>query len=166
MTRQRPMIIRIEESWGGPGFETRVTDNETAYSIGFMGNGNLAVRACTIKEGIIHFDHNPMRGISINLKESKYEAWGLNPSDINQVFSLLKPEETSSIFKIRELLAALEHEQWSHWTKYFFSNLKSENIARWTRQAETPYKDLDEPEKDSDRDWADKVLGIVLRGSP
>jgi hypothetical protein len=59
---------------------------------------------------------------------------------------------------LREELAALEHEQWAHWTKYMLDNLTEENIARWRKQIDTPYSELSEKEKDSDRVWADKVI--------
>ena len=62
---------------------------------------------------------------------------------------------------LREQLAALEHEQWAHWTRYLLDNLTPENAERWRRQCETPYDQLTEAEKASDRAWADKVLAIV-----
>lgn len=62
---------------------------------------------------------------------------------------------------LQEKLAALEHVQWSHWTRYMLNNLTSENIERWTRQTITKYEDLSEKEKDSDREWAKKVMFIV-----
>jgi hypothetical protein len=40
-------------------------------------------------------------------------------------------------------------------------NFTPENIVRWRRQIATPYAALSEREKDSDREWADKVLEIV-----
>ena len=82
----------------------------------------------------------------------------------------------------REALAALEHDQWAHWTKHMLEVLKPviglgfyearehgmenhpgvtkgrEALERWTRQVNTPYADLSEKEKDSDRAWADRVL--------
>jgi hypothetical protein len=64
--------------------------------------------------------------------------------------------------KLVEELAALEHLQWSHWTKYMLENLTPENIERWKKQIETPYEELDEKEKESDRKWARKVLGVTL----
>lgn len=63
--------------------------------------------------------------------------------------------------KRREKLAELEHEQWATWTKYFLDNLTDENMARWKKQIETPYSELTEKEKESDREWADKVLAIL-----
>lgn len=62
-----------------------------------------------------------------------------------------------------EQLAALEHEQWIHWTKYMLDNLTSENIERWKRQIQTPYSELSEKEKESDRRWARKAIDILGR---
>lgn len=63
--------------------------------------------------------------------------------------------------ELREKLAELEHRQWAHWTRYMLDNLSLENIERWKRQLETPYNELPEIEKDSDRVWADKVLEVL-----
>lgn len=75
--------------------------------------------------------------------------------------------------KIREKLAELEHKQWVHWWNY--QNKKLRNITnmsmdewykqqdiykQWKRLAQTPYSQLTEKEKESDRKWADKVLVI------
>ncbi len=81
---------------------------------------------------------------------------------------------------LRERIAALEHEQWSQWTRYFQVKLKEIIeyeagpaawnrieadlvMQRWIRQMETSYADLTEKEKDSDREWADKVLALIQR---
>jgi len=61
----------------------------------------------------------------------------------------------------REKLSDLEHQQWAHWTKYMLDNLTPENIKRWKEQIETPYNQLTDKEKDSDRAWADKVIEII-----
>jgi hypothetical protein len=61
----------------------------------------------------------------------------------------------------RERLAALEHNQWTHWTRYMLDNLTPENIERWRRQIATPYAELSEREKESDRQWADLVLAAL-----
>jgi hypothetical protein len=60
-----------------------------------------------------------------------------------------------------ETLAALEHEQWAHWTSYMLDNLTPVNIARWRKQAQTSYPDLTESEKESDRKWARIVLSAL-----
>ena len=67
---------------------------------------------------------------------------------------------------LREALADLEHRQWAHWTRYMLDNMMPENIARWRSQIETPYVDLTEAEKDSDRVWADKVLALIDTPAP
>ena len=60
-----------------------------------------------------------------------------------------------------EELAALEHEQWAHWTKYMLENLTDEDIERWKKQIQTPYSELSEKEKESDRKWARKVFTLL-----
>lgn len=74
---------------------------------------------------------------------------------------------------LREELAELEHIQWSHWEKYRQERLyelseinsisfdkHNEQITNWKRLRNTDYKDLTEKEKESDRNWADKVIII------
>ena len=60
-----------------------------------------------------------------------------------------------------EKLSALEHDQWAHWTKYMLANMTPENIKQWKRQIETPYAKLTEKEKNSDREWANKVVAVL-----
>lgn len=76
---------------------------------------------------------------------------------------------------LKEEIADLCHDQWSGWMKYLFSKChpsKSEKgalvipewaVKRWKRQTETPYKDLSEEEKDSDRTEADKFLLALIK---
>ena len=71
----------------------------------------------------------------------------------------------------REKLAELAHEQWAGWIRYMFSKChesrKGELVIpqwaaeRWTRQAQTKYKDLPNNEQASDRVEADKVLEVL-----
>ena len=69
-----------------------------------------------------------------------------------------KKEESDDLL---EQLSALEHEQWAHWTKYMLESLTADNIARWKEQIETSYENLSDKEKESDREWARKVLKIT-----
>ena len=62
-----------------------------------------------------------------------------------------------------ERLAALEHEQWAHWTDYMLANSSPENVKRWVLQCAKPYDELSETEKRSDRDWALKVIKVLQR---
>ena len=71
---------------------------------------------------------------------------------------------------MREELAEVQHEIWSHWMKYLFSQcvraddgwtIPSEKVTRWVRQINTPYSELSEKEKGSDREQADKILAVL-----
>lgn len=74
----------------------------------------------------------------------------------------------------REHLAEYAHEAWSGWMRYLFDKsihttegtiiIPEWAAQRWTRQATTPYTELPESEKESDRAEADKMLAI-MRGS-
>ena len=69
---------------------------------------------------------------------------------------------------LRELLAALEHDRWSGWEKYrekvaHRQHASGEpNLKRWYRQRDTPYEQLTEAEKESDRAEADRTLALVV----
>jgi hypothetical protein len=69
-----------------------------------------------------------------------------------------------------EKLADLEHKQWSIWMTWLFSISKSkgsdvtqrtERWRQWRREANTPYSQLSEREKDSDREFARRVLKVL-----
>ena len=60
-----------------------------------------------------------------------------------------------------EQLAAEEHERWSAWMRWMFSNWTEENIARWKLQMVTDYTDLPEHSKESDRKEARKTLKVM-----
>jgi hypothetical protein len=73
--------------------------------------------------------------------------------------------------EMREKLAGYAHESWSGWMKYLFEKSQKNAdgtvtipkwaVDRWERQAATPYCELPETEKISDRDEADKMLKIT-----
>lgn len=70
-----------------------------------------------------------------------------------------------------EELANKEHESWSNWMQYLFdvSNENSvgqviippEYVERWKRQVKTPYSELSEREKESDRKEVYKIIPII-----
>lgn len=72
---------------------------------------------------------------------------------------------------IREQLAEYAHEAWSGWMRYLFEKtievgdgceeIQREQVERWKRQMNTPYSELPENEKESDRQEADKMLAIL-----
>lgn len=70
-----------------------------------------------------------------------------------------------------EIVAAECHKQWSGWTEHLLSKtneLPSGNLilgqewkARWMKQVNTPYAELSESEKESDRREARKILAAL-----
>ena len=67
--------------------------------------------------------------------------------------------------KLLEKLAELEHEQWSHiiWylNKEHMLSLGKWMSAYYLTLIKKPYSELSEAKKESDREWARKVLKIV-----
>ena len=81
--------------------------------------------------------------------------------------------------ELREALAAYAHESWSGWMEYLFTKCRTslhsfltgprsettiihqDQVLRWKRQMQTPYADLSEKEKESDREQADKILALL-----
>jgi hypothetical protein len=71
-----------------------------------------------------------------------------------------------------EQLAAVEHERWAHWQQYVHDQcerqddgslvIPAELAARGQSQIETPYTELSEREKDSDREQVRRYLPVVL----
>jgi len=85
-----------------------------------------------------------------------------------------------NIEEFREKLAALCHDQWVHWMSYLFSKCANELddyvfsrtptgnkiilrslVEHWQKQMQTPYAELSEKEKESDREQADKFLEVI-----
>jgi hypothetical protein len=70
-----------------------------------------------------------------------------------------------------EQLAAVEHERWSHWQRYVHSKcvrqpdgsllLPADLVARWEKQIDTKYAELDDHEKESDREQVRKYLPLI-----
>ena len=61
-----------------------------------------------------------------------------------------------------EILADIEHERWSSWMCHQFENWTDENIERWKTQMVTPYNDLPEHSKESDRNEVRKTLVAII----
>lgn len=69
-------------------------------------------------------------------------------------------------------LAAIEHERWAHWQRYVHEHcerqqdgsllIPAELAARWEAQIETPYVELTEREKDSDREQVRRYLPVII----
>lgn len=74
-----------------------------------------------------------------------------------------------------ERLAGVQHEIWSHWMRYMFSvcvqhtdgsyTIPSEEAKRWQYQMDTPYTELSEEEKQSDREQALRMISMLGKNS-
>jgi hypothetical protein len=72
-----------------------------------------------------------------------------------------------------ETLAAIEHERWSHWQRYVHGKcipqsdgallIPAEFVKRWEKQTVTPYSELTDTEKESDREQVRKYLPVIIR---
>ena len=76
--------------------------------------------------------------------------------------------------ELREELANFIHEVWAHWTGYMLGEIctdvppkvaefvqETSCVKRWHGQIETPYAELSEKEKDSDRVFANTLLNLL-----
>jgi hypothetical protein len=77
------------------------------------------------------------------------------------------------IDELVEELAAIEHARWAKWQQYLHGKaqpradgslvIPSELVRRWEHQIETPYSELSEKEKESDREQVRAYLDIIKR---
>lgn len=75
---------------------------------------------------------------------------------------------------MNEDIANKTHEVWSDWMRHLFGKCKinedgtatipKEDVERWMRQMNTPYEDLSEEEKQSDRDVFKKYYQELVEG--
>ena len=63
-----------------------------------------------------------------------------------------------------EILAAIEHNQWVHWSKNLAKtgDVAPERVERW-KTLWVPYAELPDAEKEEDRYWARTVLDAIAR---
>ena len=69
---------------------------------------------------------------------------------------------------IIEELAAIEHERWAHWQRYVHEKceplsdgslrIPAELVKRWESQIARSYAELDDAEKESDREQVERYL--------
>ena len=82
------------------------------------------------------------------------------------------------IEEFKDKLADIEHQRWSDWQKYIMlgcfkeRGVHDDNMIleipqrqwdNWHRQIMTPYKDLTEKEKDSDREQVDRYWKLITK---
>lgn len=118
-----------------------------------------------------------------------HDYWGRASIPLPDSLRLCKPSESDGApvgeradgMLLREAMAAYSHEAWSQWMRYLFSKTETSNryfsdapvvtipdwaVERWTRQMNTPYADLPEEEKESDRLEADRIIEVWDKTPP
>jgi hypothetical protein len=75
-----------------------------------------------------------------------------------------------------EKLSAVEHDRWAHWQRYMHDQcerlpdgrliIPADLVVRWEKQIHTPYDQLSEKEKNSDREQVARVLPILAEFFP
>jgi hypothetical protein len=83
----------------------------------------------------------------------------------------MEPDLDDVLNGLFEKLAAIEHSRWAHWQRYVHSKgvrmtdgslmLPPGLVAQWDRQIATTYENLDDQEKDSDREQVQKYLPLI-----
>jgi len=73
-----------------------------------------------------------------------------------------------------EQLAAVEHERWSHWQRYMHGKgerrpdgslvIPPQLVERWERLMATPYEELTDVERESDREQVRRYLQTIIDG--
>ena len=65
--------------------------------------------------------------------------------------------------QLREQLAELEHEQWCNWSRSVAESemIAPERLEAWKRRW-VPYSEFSEADKDMDREYADRVLDLLV----
>lgn len=85
---------------------------------------------------------------------------------LERIREVLESDETV------EQLAAIEHERWAHWQRHVHRQCERRDdgslvipaalAARWETQTKTPYAELTEQERESDREQVLKYLPTVI----
>jgi len=78
----------------------------------------------------------------------------------------------NALDELVDALASLEHARWCHWQRYLHSRcirrddgillIPADLVKRWEKQIETPYSELTDEEKESDREQVRKYLPLIV----
>jgi hypothetical protein len=135
----------------GPDLIRRVREAERA---------GLTLTACELREAVEEqWQYLPLNGKTRWLVDALLRSTEQNAAHARELEGALRGETASPA--LIEALATREHEQWMDWMQWQYAH--PERAEGWRRLASTPYADLTEREKESDREEARKVLGILAR---
>ncbi len=82
-------------------------------------------------------------------------------------------EIKSRLNSLVEELASVEHERWAHWQRYMHDQgerlgdgsllIPADLVDRWESQIARPFSELDEKEKESDREQVRRYLPLIVQ---
>lgn len=88
-------------------------------------------------------------------------------------------DDTTAPDDLYERVAAIQHDIWAHWMRYLLGSktfpitseptgrgLREADVQQWLRQIDTPYADLTEREKASDREQVDRFWPLIAAARP
>jgi hypothetical protein len=76
------------------------------------------------------------------------------------LFHTMNKTPTITDTDLIEALAAIEHEQWMHWSQAVAAEVTDATRSKWQRSW-IPYEQLTEDLKEADRVWARKVANLI-----
>jgi len=111
---------------------------------------------------------NPIKNYILDSMDKEDEI----KNDIEFIITAIKKGVIAADeIETREKLAAYAHEAWAGWKRHEFGKgdfnadgtwtMPAWAVTRWTRQMNTPYDELSESEKESDRKEARKMMAIM-----
>jgi hypothetical protein len=87
--------------------------------------------------------------------------------------AIQKTTNEQEFAELFEKLADIEHQRWADWQKYCHSKgvitptgdllIGKEFVERWERQIATPYSELSEKEKESDREQVMRYWHLIVK---
>jgi hypothetical protein len=152
--------------WGRLGVGAEVWADADSVDRQIGGDGGLRVR------GDIIVSRHTFRTLMNALRHCGEKHY-TTPKTRESGDGVSPPSELATS-ELIENLAAYAHAAWSGWMRYLFSRTKLNSgygteipyewVDRWQRQMHTPYAELREDEKESDRKEARRMLAIVKSG--
>jgi len=92
---------------------------------------------------------------------------------LDKLAAIVRKAKNYPTNELFEKLATIEHERWADWQKYMHSKmfaggdymcLAKPMFEYWERQINTPYEQLSEREKDSDREQVMRYWNLIDEG--
>lgn len=109
---------------------------------------------------------------TVGLESAGFDVEALRSFFLDQ--TLPKARVAPVLTGLRDDLAAIEHERWSHWQRYMHAQCRpdpgeagalvipAELVKRWDRQAAAEFSQLTPQEQDSDREQVDRYLPFLI----